>query len=168
MNYCIKLVSIYSALVFSTWILSACQSTGEDLQIGPARYYAEKGEYQKSIEHFNKIIASDGRAACMALTELGEIYTKGVGVDKDYTKARRLFETVLNKPTCIRNDRRYAGALLAELYQYGNGVEQNIDKAISIYMDVGSAIRVARIYWDGELISRDREKSVELLRGSNR
>jgi len=167
MNYCIKLVSTYSALVFSTWILSACQSTGEDLQIGPARYYAEKGEYQKSIEHFNKIIASDGRAACMALTELGEIYTKGVGVDKDYTKARGLFETVLNKPTCIRNDRRYAGALLAELYQYGNGVEQNIDKAIAIYMDVGSAIRVARIYWDGELISRDREKAVELLRGSN-
>ena len=62
-----------------------------------------------------------------ALWSLGKMYLHGLGIDQDYQKAKGLF---LRADALDNGNSQFE---LAHLYEYGKGVEKNIDKALEYY-----------------------------------
>jgi uncharacterized protein len=64
-----------------------------------------------------------------AMTALGVMYVKGLGVDSDYTRALGLFNKAISAGSAD------AEAELGYMYRSGYGVPQDLDEAISKYRD---------------------------------
>ena len=80
-------------------------------------------DYALAKEYFEKAISNDGY---LALSNLGSMYENGFDVEKDFIKAKELYEETIDK------DPKYGFAYycLGNLYKKGKGVEKDIDKAL--------------------------------------
>ncbi len=118
----------------------------------------EEPDYNKAKEWYEKA-AEQGYAP--AQHELGELYSKGVGVEQDYKKAAEWYEKAA--------EQGYAAAQyeMGKLHQKGLGVEQDYTKALEWYRkaaEQGYAIAqfaIGIVYEEGVLVSQDFSKAAE-------
>jgi hypothetical protein len=98
-----------------------------------------------------------------AMINLGMMYAKGEGVEKNLKKAEELFERS-GKPGSLN--------FLAECYKNGNGVEKNLEKAAEIYQklahlgNIKSMNHLGMMYAKGEGVEKNLEKAEELFEKS--
>lgn len=96
--------------------------------LGSACVASAEENYEKALEDFNKVLESEEQAyTAYALTELGNMYYSGTGVQQDYTKALELYEkgSSLGQSVSMYN--------CAWIYENGYGVEQDYAKAVEMY-----------------------------------
>lgn len=109
-----------------------------------------------------------------ALLKIGEFYYRGLVVEIDYNKAREYFGRVIStndgKSHIIDNDIVKAYEYLADIYMFGNGVEEDPKEAFMFcklaaengYPD--AQYRLAMCYLNGIGIDKDLDKYKHWLR----
>lgn len=130
--------------------------------LGSACVASAEENYEKALEDFNKVLEGKEQAyIAYALTELGNMYYGGTGVEQDYAKALELWEegSSLGQPVSMYD--------CAWLYQNGYGVEQDYAKAIEMYLmsaKLGCADAYNELGWlyqNGEGVEQDYAKAFE-------
>lgn len=96
-----------------------------------------------------------------AIYELGQRYFYGVGVNLDYTKARKYFETASEKGSSGSN------YFLGKMYYNGNGVQTNHLKAKEYFEksaqsdNTFSKYYLGKLYYWGDGVEKNNQKAEE-------
>ncbi len=152
---------------------------------------------EKAIELF-RIGASNGHAASIAA--LAVLYEHGLVVEENHPKAAHYYRSAaekgnehaqfnLGRMLYISGDydealnwlsrgmeREHSSSIvyLARAYEYGNGVEQNYEKARKLYEkaaaleDTDAQLQLAYWYRDGRGVNKDISKAIEMLEFAKR
>lgn len=98
-------------------------------RLGDIYYYGGNGvccDYEKALYYYR--LSGKEKSVESYTYEMGDIYFKGgYGVECDYDKARKCFEKA------AYNGNFMAYIFLAEMYQYGEGVETDENQAVKYY-----------------------------------
>ena len=117
-------------------------------QIG--KYYLEKKEYAKARQFFNlgASLDYDGRQSIEPFIEVGKnkyelgmIYFEGLGVKKNYSKAKKYFEAAASdagEPSL---------PVIGDMYFDGLGVKQDFEKALNCYCQYNSFNLDLNVYY---------------------
>jgi TPR repeat protein len=120
--------------------------------------YYNQDNYTEAAIWYEKAAEQGNIDAKVFLPSLGDRYFEGKGVPKDNKKAAELY---------IKSYRLtgYQNMRLAGMYKNGDGVTQDINKAVDFYFHGGGYQRIAEIadmYYEGKSIPQDRKKAAEL------
>jgi hypothetical protein len=150
----LKISLVESALIVSALLGVALpahamhRTTSVDIaELEAAKSAAAKGEY---TECYNGVCHVANRGHAQAETLLGQIYEKGIGVEKNLGKAAQLYEKGAQKN--IREAQYHLGLM----FMHGEGVAKNPKRAIVLLkraanQDLGEAqYHLGKIYMHGE------------------
>jgi TPR repeat protein len=104
--------------------------------------YIEAAEHLKWVVYWNK---EDKKGGSHAAVELGKLYELGLGVEKNYPEALRLFNEALLSAKPVHLE---AAFYLGEMYENGWGAEQNVSKAIGYYRQAANVNSDAKMRLD--------------------
>lgn len=123
---------------------------------------ALKAYRSKDFENAFSIWSEEAeKSSDQAMANLGLMYLKGEGVDKDYTKAREWFEQASE----FENDS--ANYNLALMYQSKIGVDEDIEKAIEYFRRAVKKNHQGANFRLGLLLLKDRSDEVLVKEGFN-
>lgn len=107
-----------------------CNSMYSDAMYILAEQLEKRREYGKAIYWYQRVGEKEGDEFYQkyALGALGRIFMEGLGVKKDYSKAKLYFERGSDSGSEV------ASCYLGIIYRDGLGVEKNYDKAIEYFM----------------------------------
>ena len=139
--------------------MSICAVAADNFSQG--KRYFENGQYRTALPYLQSAAKEGYGEACYLL---GRMYCKGLGTEKNYEVARRMFERGLEYGC------PYGEAQLGEMYEYGLGVQKDLAKAVEYYRK--SAARgladgqymMAMCYWDGKGVKQRRDSTFALMR----
>lgn len=144
----------------------------QELLVFAYRYgrYGLKKDLEKAFIYLQNAVEDDPDAL-FRVYELAEMYLYGEGTPVDYQKAAELFEYIIEKETNRDKDElKNSQWQLGLLYENGNGVPQNLARAIELYeasyknrSPVG-AFYLALQYRSGEYLGVDIDKYLKLLK----
>jgi TPR repeat protein len=101
-----------------------------EAQFRMGEYYMQRGEYKNAMQWFLKASNSQTPSNASAANRIGEIYSNGLGVSKDLSKAKEWYL----KSVEIGGINGGWGLLnLGGLYENGLGVQTNLETALDYY-----------------------------------
>lgn len=136
-----------------------CAVAADNLSQG--KRYFESGQYRTALPYLQSAAKEGYGEACYLL---GRMYCKGLGTEKNYEVARRMFERGLEYGC------PYGEAQLGEMYENGLGVQKDMAKAVGYYRkSAGRGLAdgqymMAMCYWDGKGVKQRRDSTFSLLR----
>ncbi len=128
-DYWLRKVSNHELSKGEIWIID-----GNDMYSSAMYMLAEKfekrGDYRKAIYWYQRTGEKDGDASDKgyALGELGRIFMEGLGVEKDYSNAKRYLEQGVDAKSSK------SACYLGILYRDGLGVEKDFETAKSYFL----------------------------------
>ena len=139
--------------------MSICAVAADNLSKG--KRYFESGQYRTALPYLQSAAKEGYGEACYLL---GRMYCGGLGTEKNYEVARRMFERGMEYGC------PYGEAQLGEMYENGLGVQKDMAKAVEYYRK--SAARgladgqymMAMCYWEGKGVKQRRDSTFSLLR----
>jgi TPR repeat protein len=146
-------ILIAGSLALASWCVRA------DIQSAQTAY--RQGDYDAAVNEFRRL-ADQGDAAAQAM--LGFMYTRGLGVGRDYSEARRWLESA------ARQGNAEGEARLGFAYYYGRGVSQDYTEAmkwIKKAADEGDPYgyyAIAILHAEGKAVSLDYGQALKYFR----
>lgn len=120
---------------------------------------ALKAYRQKDFDKAKELWLSEAQSNDQAMANLGIMYLKGDGVEKDYTQAREWFEKA------SRYDNDSANFNLGLMYQTKLGVEEDVTKAIEYFRKAVKKGHVQAAFRLALLLLADRTNTEQVKEG---
>lgn len=136
-----------------------CAVAADNLSEGKMNF--RYGQYRTALPYLQSAAKEGYGEACYLL---GWMYRNGLGTEKNYEVARRMFERGLEYG-CL-----YGEAQLGEMYEYGLGVQKDMAKAVEYYRrSAGRGLAdgqymMAICYWEGKGVEQRRDSAFALAK----
>ena len=138
--------------------MSICAVAADNLSEGKKNYRYR--QYRTALPYLQAAAKEGYGEACYLL---GRMYRYGLGTEKNYEVARRMFERGMEYGYT------YGEAQLGEMYEYGLGVQKDMAKAVGYYRrSAGRGLAdgqymMAMCYWEGKGVEQRRDSAFALV-----